>query len=416
MRYDPKRVEAKWQARWEASGQWRASDDPNDPRPRFYCLVMFPYPSGRLHMGHVRNYTIGDAIARYKRMRGFNVLHPIGWDAFGLPAENAAIKHGKPPAVWTYENIAFMKDQLKRLGFSYDWSREIATCRPEYYRWEQWLFLRMLERGLAYRAEAEVNWCEACATVLANEQVVDGCCWRCDTPVRRRKLRQWFFRITAYAEELLQDLELLDGWPRHVVEMQRQWIGRSEGARVRFPFMDRDGALEVFTTRADTLFGVTFVAVAPDHPLAVEAAARDAAVRAIVEEHARAPVREADIATMEKKGAPLGVEVRHPLTGEPVPVWVANYVLSGYGTGAVMAVPAHDERDYAFAKSYGLPIRQVVRPKEGAWDVEAQGAFTEDGVLVDSGEFSGMPSAEARRAIADSLAEKGLGGPAVQYR
>ena len=414
-RYDPQAVEAKWQQRWEAAPPWRASDDPGDPRPRYYCLVMFPYPSGRLHMGHVRNYAIGDAIARYKRMQGFNVLHPIGWDAFGLPAENAAIQHGKPPAVWTHENIAYMRRQLRRLGLSYDWSREITTCKPEYYRWEQWLFLRMLEKGLAYRAEAEVNWCEHCHTVLANEQVVEGCCWRCDTPVARRKLAQWFFRITAYAEELLRDLDRLSGWPRKVVEMQRQWIGRSEGAQVRFPLAGRDGALEVFTTRPDTLFGVTFLAVAPDHPLALEAAERDAAVRAIVEEHRRAPVREADLATMEKKGAPLGIEAEHPLTGARVPVWVANYVLSGYGSGAVMAVPAHDARDFAFAKRYGLAVRPVVLPADGAWNFD-EAAYEEPGVLADSGPFTGLSSDEAKRRITKALADKGLGGPSVQYR
>jgi len=415
MRYDPQKVEQKWQARWEESDEWRASDDPSDPRPRYYCLVMFPYPSGKLHMGHVRNYTIGDAIARYKRMRGYNVLHPIGWDAFGLPAENAAIQRGVPPARWTRENIAEMRRQLKRLGLSYDWSRELATCDPSYYRWEQRLFLKMLEKGLAYRAEADVNWCDSCATVLANEQVIDGCCWRCNTPIVRKRLAQWFFRITAYAEELLADLDRLEGWPKSVVEMQRRWIGRSEGALVRFPLLDGNDSLSVFTTRVDTIFGVSFLAVAPDHPLAEEAARHDEKVRAIVEAHRHAPVREADLATLERKGAPLGRFAEHPLTGEKIPIWVANYVLSGYGEGAVMGVPAHDARDFDFARRYGLAIRPVVRPAEGDWDF-SQGAFEDPGVLINSGDFSGMDSEAAKAAIVKALAARGLGDKRVQYR
>ncbi len=414
-RYDPVSIERKWQRIWAERGVDAASDDPEDARPTYYCLVMFPYPSGSLHMGHVRNYCLGDAIARYKRMRGFNVLHPIGWDAFGLPAENAAIKHGKPPAEWTYANIREMRAQLKRLGLSYDWNREIATCRPEYYRWEQWLFTRLIEKGLAYQDEAEVNWCEPCHTVLANEQVVDGCCWRCDTPVTRRKLKQWFIRITAYAEELLRDLDKLTGWPERVVEMQRNWIGRSEGAEVEFELAGRDESLTIYTTRPDTLMGVTYMAVAPGHPLALEAASGNPELAAFLDECRHVPTSEAMLARIEKKGMPLGLDAVHPVTGEAVPVWVANFVLSGYGTGAVMCVPAHDERDHAFAKAYGLPIRPVVEPESGDWDFEAE-AFTEDGRLVDSGAFTGLDSATARRRITEWLERHGRGRSRVQYR
>ncbi|RMH60793.1 MAG: leucine--tRNA ligase [Zetaproteobacteria bacterium] len=414
-RYDAHTIEAKWQARWASAGVDAASDDPADTRPRYYCLVMFPYPSGNLHMGHVRNYCLGDAVARYKRMRGFNVLHPIGWDAFGLPAENAAIKHGRSPAEWTWANIAQMRAQLRRLGLSYDWSREIATCHPDYYRWEQWLFTRLLDKGLAYQAEAEVNWCEACHTVLANEQVEDGACWRCDTPVTRKRLRQWFIRITAYAEELLADLDRLSGWPARVVEMQRNWIGKSVGAEVRFPLCGRKDALTVFTTRPDTLMGVTYLALAAGHPLVQERAREDAQLAAFVAECARSSTREADIETMEKRGMPLGIEAEHPVTGERIPVWVANFVLMGYGTGAVMSVPAHDARDFAFAQKYGLPIKQVVAPVDGEWDL-AQGAFCEDGVLMASGAFDGLDSATARARITEWLEARGLGKARVQYR
>jgi len=412
-RYDAQAIEKKWQQRWEDAGIDRASDE--DGREKYYCLVMFPYPSGNLHMGHVRNYCLGDAVARYKRMRGYNVLHPMGWDAFGLPAENAAIKNCVPPARWTYDNIRQMRVQLKRLGLSYDWSREIATCRPEYYRWEQWLFTRLMEKGLAYQAEAEVNWCEACHTVLANEQVVDGACWRCDTPVSRRNLSQWFIRITDYAGELLDDLDRLDGWPERVVEMQRNWIGRSTGAEVSFPIEGSDETLDIFTTRPDTLMGVTYMAVAAGHPLAKRAAADNPGLAAFVDECARVSTKEADIAVMEKKGMPLGVHVIHPVSGEKVPVWVANFVLMGYGTGAVMSVPAHDERDFEFAKKYGLPIRQVIAPGQGEWDIESA-AFTDAGVLVNSGEFDGLTSDEAKAAITAWLSEQGRGRERVQYR
>jgi len=412
-RYDAQAIEKKWQQRWEEAGVDRASDD--DDREKYYCLVMFPYPSGNLHMGHVRNYCLGDAVARYKRMRGYNVLHPMGWDAFGLPAENAAIKNRVPPARWTYNNIGQMRAQLRRLGLSYDWSREIATCRPEYYRWEQWLFTRLMEKGLAYQAEAEVNWCEACHTVLANEQVVDGACWRCDTLVVRRNLSQWFIRITDYAGELLDDLDRLDGWPERVVEMQRNWIGRSTGAEVSFAIEGSDETLDIFTTRPDTLMGVTYMAVAAGHPLAQKAAANNPELAVFLDECARVSTKEADIAVMEKKGMPLGINAIHPISGEKVPVWVANFVLMGYGTGAVMSVPAHDERDFEFAKKYGLPIQQVIRPRDGTWDIESA-AFTDAGVLVNSGEFDGLASENAKAAITAHLSEKGMGCERVQYR
>jgi len=414
-RYEAQKIEAKWQRRWKASGVDVASGDPADKRRKFYCLVMFPYPSGNLHMGHVRNYCIGDAVARYKRMNGFNVLHPIGWDAFGLPAENAAIRHGRPPAEWTYANIDQMRGQLKRLGLSYDWSREIATCRPEYYRWEQWLFTRLLDKGLAYRKKAEVNWCEPCHTVLANEQVVDGVCWRCDTPVTRKNLAQWFIRITDYAEELLADLDTLSGWPERVVEMQRNWIGRSTGTEVAFGIEGSGETLDIFTTRPDTLMGVSYMAVAAAHPLARCAAESNPDLARFIDECAKISTREADIAVMEKKGMPLGINAIHPISGEKVPVYVANFVLMGYGTGAVMSVPAHDERDHAFAKKYGIPIRQVIRPVNGDWDIDAE-AFTDAGVLINSGEFDSLNSQEAKGKMTAWLTAHGKGSERVQYR
>jgi len=414
-RYEAQEIEQKWQQRWEMSGIDAASDDAQDQRPKYYCLVMFPYPSGNLHMGHVRNYCLGDAVARYKRMQGFNVLHPIGWDAFGLPAENAAIKNNRPPAEWTYANIDQMREQLKRLGLSYDWSREIATCRPEYYRWEQWLFTRLMQKGLAYQSNAEVNWCDPCHTVLANEQVVDGVCWRCDTPVVRKNLKQWFIKITAYAEELLADLDKLDGWPEKVVGMQRNWIGKSTGAEVSFGLESSDETLDIFTTRPDTLMGVTYMAVAAGHPLAKKAAESNAELAAFITECSKMSTKEADVETMEKKGMPTGFNAVHPITGGLVPVWVANFVLMGYGTGAVMSVPAHDERDYAFAKKYDLPIRQVIRPTEGDWDIEST-AFTEQGVLINSADFDGLDSVTAKQAITEHLSKQGKGSERVQYR
>jgi len=414
-RYNAQEIEAKWQRIWEESGVDVASDEIADAREKYYCLVMFPYPSGNLHMGHVRNYCLGDTVARYKRMRGFNVLHPIGWDAFGLPAENAAIKHGRPPAEWTYANIDQMRGQLKQLGLSYDWSREVATCRPEYYRWEQWLFTRLLDKGIAYRKEAEVNWCEPCHTVLANEQVVDGVCWRCDTPVVRKNLAQWFIKITDYAGELLADLDTLSGWPERVVEMQRNWIGRSTGAEVSFGLEGSEETLDIFTTRPDTLMGVTYMAVAAGHPLARCAAESNPELTAFIEECAQISTKEADIAVMEKKGMPLGINAIHPISGEKVPVWVANFVLMGYGTGAVMSVPAHDERDFEFARKYGIPVQQVIRPAKGDWDIDAE-AFTDAGVLIHSGEFDGLNSPEAKGKITGWLAAHGKGSERVQYR
>ncbi len=412
--YRPEQVEREAQRYWDTHQVFRVDENPE--KPKFYALCMFPYPSGKLHMGHVRNYTIGDMIARHRRMRGYNVLQPMGWDAFGLPAENAAIKNRVPPAEWTYSNIDYMRSQLKRLGFGYDWSREVTTCRPEYYRWEQWFFIQLYREGLAYRKTSPVNWCPQCQTVLANEQVSEGACWRCDSLVERREVPQWFLRITDYADELLDGLDQLPDWPDAVRTMQRNWIGRSQGVELQFPLADREGALEVFTTRPDTLHGVTYMAVAAEHPLALECAEHNAELRAFIDETRHTQVSEATLETMEKRGMPLGLEVEHPLTGERLPVWVANFVLMGYGTGAVMSVPGHDERDWAFARKYGLPIRQVIDAVDGsAVDLE-QGAYVPRGVLVNSGEFNGKTSAEAFEAIADRLTEQGLGKRRINYR
>ena len=413
--YDPQQVESEAQRFWAAQGTFKAVEDPG--REKFYCLSMFPYPSGRLHMGHVRNYTIGDVIARYQRMLGKNVLQPMGWDAFGLPAENAALKHGVAPAKWTYENIDYMRGQLQRLGFGYDWDRELATCRPEYYRWEQWFFTRLFEQGLVYKKQATVNWDPVDQTVLANEQVIDGKGWRSGAPVERREIPQWFLKITAYAEELLEDLESLSGWPDQVRTMQFNWIGRSEGVELQFEVVGEAEALTVFTTRPDTLMGVTYVAVAPEHPLAAKAAATNPALAAFVEECRHTKVAEADMATLEKKGMATGLEAVHPVTGERVPVWVANFVLMEYGAGAVMAVPAHDQRDWEFARAYGLPIKQVICPRaaDEAVDLEA-GAFVERGILTDSGEFSGLSSNDAFDAIAAWLEDRGRGRRKVNFR
>ena len=348
--YQPASIEPAMQQRWEEQRVFAASEEPG--REKFYCLSMFPYPSGRLHMGHVRNYTIGDVIARYQRLRGKNVLQPMGWDAFGLPAENAAIDNRVPPARWTYENIAYMRGQLKRLGFGYDWARELTTCRPEYYRWEQWFFIQLFKKGLVYKKTSVVNWDPVDQTVLANEQVIDGKGWRSGAPVERRMIPQWFLKITDYAEELLTGLEELEGWPDAVRTMQRNWIGRSEGVECEFSIPALGESLTVFTTRPDTLMGVTYLAVAAEHPLAARFAQRDPALAEFVNECRRMGTSEVEIETMEKKGMPLGVEALHPITGEALPVWVANFVLMGYGTGAVMAVPAHDSRDYEFARRY----------------------------------------------------------------
>jgi leucyl-tRNA synthetase len=412
-KYTPQDVEQTVQKHWLDSNSFAVQRD--DAREKFYCLAMFPYPSGKLHMGHVRNYTIGDVIARYQRMLGKNVLQPMGWDAFGLPAENAAIQNNVPPARWTAENIDYMRVQLQRLGFAYDWDREFATCNPDYYRWEQWFFTRMFDKGLAYKKQAEVNWCETDQTVLANEQVVDGCCWRCDNPVERRNIDQWFFKITAYADQLLNDLDKLDQWPEQVRTMQRNWIGRSEGVDLDFTLAD-GSALSVYTTRPDTLMGVSYVAVAPQHPLAGSAAETNPELAAFIEAQSNIKVAEAEIATMEKLGMDTGATAAHPLTGEQVPVWVANFVLMSYGSGAVMSVPGHDQRDWEFATKYQLPILQVVAPEGDESCDLATAAFIDKGLLVNSGTFTGLPFEAAFNAIADKLEAEGKGRRTVNFR
>ncbi|NIP73839.1 MAG: leucine--tRNA ligase [Gammaproteobacteria bacterium] len=412
--YNPAQVETAAQEHWEGHGTFEVTEEPG--REKFYCLSMFPYPSGRLHMGHVRNYTIGDVIARYQRMLGKNVLQPMGWDAFGLPAENAALQNNVPPARWTYENIDYMRGQLRRLGFGYDWSRELATCHPEYYRWEQWLFTRLIRKGLAYKKTAPVNWCPNDQTVLANEQVIDGRCWRCDTPVERKEIPQWFIKITAYAEELLAALDRLDSWPEAVRTMQRNWIGRSEGVELEFDVAGAGEALTVFTTRPDTVMGVTYVAVAAQHPLALRAAHDNARLAEFIEECRHLETTEEALETQEKRGVPTGLEAVHPITGGRVPIVVANFVLMDYGTGAVMAVPAHDQRDFEFACEYDLPIVPVVHPSDGSTADVSQAAFTEKGVLRDSGPFTGLTSDEAFGAIADHLEHEGKGRRRVHFR
>ena len=410
--YQPQTLEQTLQTEWAESNRFAAH--PDDNREKFYCLAMFPYPSGKLHMGHVRNYTIADVIARYQRMLGKNVLQPMGWDAFGLPAENAAIQNQVPPAEWTLNNIADMRQQLSRLGFAYDWDRELATCTPEYYRWEQWFFTRLMEKGLAYKKEADVNWCETDQTVLANEQVVDGKCWRCDNPVERKAISQWFIKITAYAQELLDDLDTLTEWPEQVRTMQRNWIGRSEGATVRFPF--RDTPIEVYTTRPDTLMGATYLALAPQHPLVQAAAAEDTQLHAFCQQISTSTVAEADMATMEKLGMDTGLRAQHPLTDQPLPIWVANFVLMGYGSGAVMSVPAHDQRDWEFASKYALPIVQVVSETTDAPADLSTSAYLQRGPLMQSGQFDGLDYDDAFDAIIDELESKGLGHRSVNFR
>lgn len=412
--YRPDWVELVVQRLWEESNPFLAREDaPGEP---FYCLSMFPYPSGKLHMGHVRNYTIGDVIARFQRMQGYNVLQPMGWDAFGLPAENAAIANGVPPAQWTRQNIAQMRTQLQRLGFAYDWSRELATCDPEYYRWEQWLFVRLLAKGLVYRKKATVNWDPVDQTVLANEQVIEGRGWRSGALVERREMPQWFLRITQYADELLDSLEELEGWPDQVRTMQRNWIGRSEGVELDFLHAETGESLTVFTTRPDTLLGVTYLALAPEHPWVTARAEKDPVLDRFVAECRRSGVAEAQMATMEKKGHPLGFSVVHPLTGAEIPVWVANFVLMEYGTGAVMAVPAHDERDHAFATQYALPIRQVIAPVTDQVCDVLQAAFTDPGRLVHSDPFTGLTSEEAFAAIATELEQSDRGRRRRNFR
>jgi leucyl-tRNA synthetase len=419
-RYDPAAVEARWQVRWETEAAYAIDD--RCAIERYYVLEMFPYPSGRIHIGHVRNYAIGDVIARYKRMRGFTVLHPMGWDAFGLPAENAAIQSGEHPAKWTFRNIEAMRVQLRRMGFSYDWRREFATCDPSYYRWEQQIFLEMFERGLAYRRHAPANWCPSCQTVLANEQVEDGLCWRCGSKVESRELQQWFFRITAYAEELLAGCDrLAGGWPERVLTMQRNWIGKSVGAEVKFALLDPkppdSDSITVFTTRPDTLFGATFMSLAVEHPLVMQlarAAGREAEVAAFVV-HVKGQTREQRAAG--KEGIFTGGTCQNPMTGARMPIYAANFVLMEYGTGAVMAVPAHDQRDFEFARRYQLPVIAVIQPDGPPLDAATMTeAYEGPGRMVRSGAFDGLPSEEGKRAVAEHLSQRGLGGPTVQYR
>ncbi len=412
--YHPEAVEEAARRQWAESRCFEVYED--ESRDEFYCLTMFPYPSGKLHMGHARVFTISDVIARYQRMQGKHVLQPMGWDAFGMPAENAAIKQGVPPAQWTYQNIDYMRGQLERLGYAYDWTRELTTCRPEYYRWEQWLFTHLFKKGLVYRKNSVVNWDPVDQTVLANEQVIDGRGWRSDALVERREIPQWFMKITAYADELLDKLDDLPGWPDSVKTMQRNWIGRSEGAELAFEVEGEAEPLTVYTTRPDTLMGVTYMAVAAEHPLASKAAAGNPAVAAFVEECKTAVAAEAMLETMEKKGMPLGMSALHPITGEPVPLWVANFVLMSYGTGAVMAVPGHDARDWEFAKQHGLPIKQVIAPEDGSEIDVDEAVFVDRGVLVDSGEYDGMDFDTAFDAIADYFERTGRGRRRVNYR
>jgi len=437
QRYNPHVIEREAQTYWDEKGAFRAVETPG--KPKYYCLSMFPYPSGKLHMGHVRNYTIGDVLARYHRMKGYNVLQPMGWDAFGLPAENAAMANNVPPAKWTYDNIAYMKQQLKSLGFAIDWGRELATCRPDYYRWNQWLFLRMLEKGLVYKKSGVVNWDPVDRTVLANEQVIDGRGWRTGALVEKREIPMYYMAITKYADELLAALDTLPGWPERVRTMQANWIGKSYGVRFAFPYelsakdgsslsspsargsggeggSPEKGKLWVFTTRADTIMGVTFVAVAAEHRLAAYAAARDPELAAFVEECKRGSVMEADVATAQKKGLPTGIFVNHPLTGEKIEVWIGNYVLMSYGEGAVMGVPAHDQRDFEFATEYGLPIRPVIKPAGATLDVPLQAAYVEYGECFNSGRYDGLDYQQAVDAIAVDLSARGLGEKQVLYR
>ena len=416
-RYDFKAVEKKWQRAWEESGLYRVRVDRS--KPKFYALEMFPYPSGDLHMGHVRNYTIGDVIARFKRMNGFNVLHPIGYDAFGLPSENAAIKRGIPPAEWTYANIATMHEQFKRLGISYDFDREIATCHPAYYRWTEWLFLQLYKRGLAYKKKAAVNWCPSCATVLANEQVEGGRCWRCDSVVTKKEIEQWFFKITDYADRLLADLALLSGWPERVRTMQENWIGRSEGVELTFRVEGSGEPIPVFTTRHDTIYGVTFLVLAPEHPL-VEGLTRgtryEASVRAFVERVRAMSEIVRTSAETEKEGLYIGAQAVNPLSGEAVPIWIANYILMDYGTGAVMGVPAHDQRDFEFARKFGLPLRVVIQPPGGELDeATLPEAYSGPGKMVNSGPYNGLDNELGKTRIADHVEAEGIGVRKVNY-
>ncbi|PWW41470.1 leucyl-tRNA synthetase [Idiomarina loihiensis] len=411
--YNPSKIESAMQKRWQEQDVFTAKEQPG--KDKFYCLSMFPYPSGKLHMGHVRNYTLGDVISRHQRMLGKNVMQPMGWDAFGLPAENAAIQNKTAPAKWTYQNIDYMREQLKSLGFGYDWNRELATCSPDYYRWEQWFFTKLYEKGLVYKKNATVNWDPVDQTVLANEQVIDGRGWRSGAKVEQKEIPQWFIKITDYAEELLDDLDQLDGWPEQVKAMQRNWIGRSEGVEIDFKVASSEQTLRVYTTRPDTLYGVTYMGVAAQHPLATEAAKTNPELAKFIEECKNSKVAEADIATMEKLGMDTGIKAVHPMTGEEIPVWVANFVLMDYGSGAVMAVPAHDQRDWEFATKYQLEIRPVIEPLSGDSDIE-KAAITEKGTVINSGPYNGMSSAQAFDAIATELKEKGIGERKINYR
>ncbi|WP_118794877.1 leucine--tRNA ligase [Haemophilus influenzae] len=412
--YRPDMIEPKVQQYWAENKVFKAIKD--ESKEKYYCLSMFPYPSGRLHMGHVRNYTIGDVISRYQRMLGKNVLQPFGWDAFGLPAEGAAIKNKTAPAKWTYENIAYMKKQLQLLGFGFDWDREIATCKPEYYKWEQWFFTELYKKGLVYKKTSTVNWCPNDETVLANEQVHEGCCWRCDTPVEQKEIPQWFIKITDYAEQLLGGLDALPQWPDMVKTMQRNWIGRSEGVEITFDVANTNEKVAVYTTRPDTFYGVSYLGIAAAHPLASLAAQNNPELAAFIQEAKNAKVAEADLATMEKKGMATGLFAIHPLTGEKLPIWVANFVLMHYGTGAVMAVPAHDQRDFEFAQKYSLPIKQVIAPLANEEIDLTKQAFVEHGKLVNSAEFDGKDFDGAFNGIADKLEKLGVGKRQVNYR
>lgn len=411
--YYPEEIEPTVQKHWQEKETFKVTEDPS--KEKYYCLSMLPYPSGRLHMGHVRNYTIGDVISRYQRMMGKNVLQPIGWDAFGLPAECAAIKNNTKPASWTYANIDYMKKQLKLLGFGYDWHREITTCRPDYYRWEQWFFTRLYKKGLVYKKTSAVNWCPQDKTVLANEQVIEGCCWRCDTKVEHKKIPQWFIKITDYADELLYDLDKLDSWPEQVKTMQRNWIGRSEGLEITFQVVDSQETLTVYTTRPDTFMGATYIVVVADHPLSLQQATGNPALAAFIQECRIPRVAETDIATIEKKGMATSLHVIHPLTSEALPVWVANVMLMDYGTGAVMAVPGHDQQDWEFASKYDLPVKPVILNADGSEPDLSVQAMTKKGVLFNSGEFNGLDFQDGFNAIADALVARGVGERKVHY-
>lgn len=416
-RYDPKKIERKWQKYWIDEGVFKVEEDPS--KPKYYCLEMFPYPSGKIHMGHVRNYVIGDVISRYKRMRGYNVLHPMGWDAFGLPAENAAIKHGVHPAEWTNQNIDLMKGQLMMLGLSYDWDREINTSEPDYYRWNQWLFIKMFEKGIVYKKKSLLNWCSSCETVLANEQVEDGRCWRCESQVIQKELDQWFFKITDYAEELLKFCDSLPAWPERVLTMQKNWIGRSEGVEVDFPVKGKGRILRIFTTRQDTLYGVTFMSLAPEHLIVselVEGTPYEKDVMDFVEKAKRQERIFRTSAEIEKEGVFTGSYVINPLSGDEVPIWVGNFVLMEYGTGAIMSVPGHDQRDFEFAKRYNLPIKVVILPDNPPLGKGGEGAYEGEGIMVNSGPFTGLRTKEGRERVASYVESKDIGRKTVNYR